>query len=203
MAESETTQFLARNAAYHEAGHVTAAVLQDMHLRDRGIHVDSRGSGISYYCHRSPGDPANSAIDQLERERTIIALFAGIISQKKFLLEHPGKEAWASDRATICALLEELHPSDPAARSAAQNDLEERAERLVSQNWKVIEDLVSALLAKAYTPMPPIEIAEGWSRDKARIEKSMCGSEVVGFFKQFQIAALIRREEVEPLDEVR
>jgi hypothetical protein len=90
-----------------------------------------------------------------------------------------------------------MHPSDSAARSAAQNDLEEKAEKLVSQNWKVIEGLVSALLGKAYTPMPPIEIVEGWSRDKKGIEKWMRGSEVVEFFRTFQIGASIRREEVE------
>ena len=203
MIEYVDPQMFVRNAAYHEAGHVTAAVLQDVRLRERGVHVDSRGLGISYYCHRLPGDLSNSEKDRLERERTIIALLAGIISQTRFLSEHPGKEAWASDRATICALLEELHPSDSAVRSAAQNDLEERAERLVSQNWEVIEGLASALLAKAYTPMPPIEIAEGWSRDKKSIEKRMCGSELVEFFKKSQIEALIRREEVERRDEVR
>ena len=40
MIEYVDPQMFVRNAAYHEAGHVTAAVLQDMRLRERGVHVD-------------------------------------------------------------------------------------------------------------------------------------------------------------------
>lgn len=179
-----------KSAAYHEAGHTTAAVLQEMPLRQRGIHVDSEGSGISYYWHRLPGDLANSENDQFERERTVIALYAGITAQRKFYPDCP-EEDWASDRATICALLEEMHPADPAARSAAQNNLEEKAEQLVSQNWPIIEGLASALVDRPYTPMPPIEIEENWSHSKKKIEKWMQGTEVVEFLKKFQILAYI------------
>lgn len=189
MANIGLAQFHARwveSAAYHEAGHTTAAVLQEMPLRERGIHIDSEGSGISYYWHRLPGDLANFERDRCERERTIIALCAGPISQRTFFPDCP-EEDWVSDRATIFALLEEMHSGNPAARSAAQNSLWEKAEQLVSQNWPIIEDLASTLVAKPYTPMPPIEIEEKWSHSKKRIEKWMKRSEVVDFFKKFQI----------------
>ena len=84
MAYGGLLQFLARqaeSAAYHEAGHVVAAVIQHMPLRERGLHVDTEGSGISYYWHRLPGNPGSSHQDQLEREQTIIAIYAGWASQ--------------------------------------------------------------------------------------------------------------------------
>jgi hypothetical protein len=69
------------SAAYHEAGHITAAVVQQMPLRSHGIHVDPKANGIAYYWHREPGDLANSDRDLEERERTIVALYAGRIAQ--------------------------------------------------------------------------------------------------------------------------
>jgi hypothetical protein len=179
-----------KSAAYHEAGHITVAALQGMRLRERGIHVDLEGSGISYYCHRLPGDLANSERDQLERARTIIALYAGITAQRKFFPDCPEKD-WASDKATICALLEEMHPAGAAARSAARNNLEKQAEQLVSQNWPIIEGLAMTLLAMPETPLPPIEIKEKWSHGNKGTEKWMPGSEVGEFFRKFQIAASI------------
>jgi len=147
MSNSDLAQFLVQNAAYHEAGHTTAAVLQRMPLQERGMHVDSEGSGISYYYHRTPGNPANSEKDQIERERTIIALYAGMISQRRFLSELAAEKAWASDRTTIAALLDEMHRGNPLARSAAENGLREKVEELVCQNWPIIEALASALVA--------------------------------------------------------
>lgn len=205
MANIGLAQFHARwveSAAYHEAGHTTAAALQEMPLRERGIHVDSEGSGISYYWHRLPGDLANLERDRCERERTIIALCAGPISQRTFF-PHCPEEDWVSDRAMICALLEEMHRPDPAARSAAENNLRNKAEELVSKRWSVIEGLASALLAKPETPLPPTEIEQKWSHGKKGIEKWMRGSEVGEFFRRFHIAASIRREEEERRDEVR
>lgn len=183
-------QYIA-SAAYHEAGHTTAAVLQGMTLQERGIHTDSEGSGISYYWHRCPGDLAGSEKDRVERERTIIALYAGSISQRRFFPDCP-EEDWASDRTTICLLLEEMYPDDRAARSAAQNNLRIKAEELVSQSWSIIEALAAALMAKPTTPLPPPEIEEKWSRAGSQVGKWMPGSEVVELFEKFQIVACIR-----------
>jgi len=151
------------SSAYREAGHITAAVLQEVPLQERGIHIDTEGWGISYYRHRAPGDLAISGKDQRERERTIIALCAGPISQRTFFPECP-EEDWASDWAKIYALLEEMHQAGPAAQSRAQHILWSRAEELVPRRWSLIES----------------------------IEKWMRGSEIVEFFKNFQIIASTR-----------
>lgn len=120
-----------------------------------------------------------------------MALYSGIAAQKKFFPECPSGEAWASDMATIQALLGEMHPGDPANRSAAQTDLQERAEKLVADNWSTVDGLTSTLLAKENTPLPAIEIQEGWSRGKKAAEKFMPSSEIVEFFEKVGIAVLV------------
>ncbi len=190
----QLAQFVAQcleSTAYHEAGHTTAAVLQRMPLRERGIHVDMEGSGVSYYRHRSPGDPRRSREDQLEREQTIIALYSGIAAQRKFFPECPDEEAWSSDMATIRAVVEEMHPAELTAGSATLIDLQERAEQLVADNWSTVERLASTLLAKDNTALPEIEIQEGWSRGKKATEKFMPSAEIVEFFERLGIAVLV------------
>lgn len=62
MRDIQLRRFISKyvqSAAYHEAGHATVAALQGMPLQQGGIHVDSEGSGVSYYWHRSPGSPAS------------------------------------------------------------------------------------------------------------------------------------------------
>jgi hypothetical protein len=159
-----------------------------MPLRKRGIHVDWEGSGISYYHHRSPGDPGRSKQDELEREQTIIALYSGIDSQKKFFPDCQLDEAWALDKAIIRLLLEEMQPARPATCSA---DLHARAEKLVADNWSTIDGLASTLLAKGNTAMPAIEVHEGWSRGKKGTEKFMSASEIAAFFESLGIEVLI------------
>jgi hypothetical protein len=205
MADTELNRLKAQyfmSAAYHEAGHTTAAVLQQMPLQERGILVYQEASGVSYYCHRVPGDLANSRKDQSERERTITALYAGTIAQARFFPDCPESD-WASDKATICALLKEMHPADLAARSVTQDKLRENAEQLVSKNWPIIECLASTLLAKSDMLLPTIEIEGKASQDSKRIGKWMRGSEVAEFFGRLQIATSIRRAEAERRDEIR
>lgn len=204
MSNIELRQFIAKyvqSAAYHEAGHVTGTALQGMPLRQGGIHVDSEGSGVSYYWHRSPGDPAMSTSDQLERQRTVIALYAGWISQTKFFPDpRCPQEAWASDRATICKLLKEMHPTDPVAQSAAQEIFRNKAEEIVSQNWSVIEGLALTLLAKPETPQPQTEIVAGWSQGKRKVERWMRGSEVAELLRKLGVSACVRPASDKGLD---
>jgi hypothetical protein len=41
------------SCAYHEAGHTVVAVALEMPLRNRGVHIDTMGNGISYYWFRT------------------------------------------------------------------------------------------------------------------------------------------------------
>ncbi len=74
------------STAYHEAAHTVVAVSLEMPLRNRGVHMDTIGSGISYYWFRTPGDPNNTPDDVLERERTIIS---GLCCPKEVLPRVP------------------------------------------------------------------------------------------------------------------
>ena len=119
MASTDWAQLVAQyfnSAGYHEAGHMTVAVRQQLPLCEQGILVYPPASGVSKYCHRLPGNFANSEKDQLERVQTIIALYAGSISQRNFFPECPEAD-WASDMATIRALLKEMHPADLTVRN--------------------------------------------------------------------------------------
>jgi hypothetical protein len=69
-----------RSAAYHEAGHITAAIVQAMPINPRGIFVDLGGHGVANYFCREPGDLGMTPTDFRERKLTIIALFAGHVA---------------------------------------------------------------------------------------------------------------------------
>ncbi|MDE3181340.1 MAG: hypothetical protein KGM47_16985 [Acidobacteriota bacterium] len=178
------------SAAYHEAGHVVVAAVQNMPLQERGVCVDGKGSGVSYYWHRDPGDGATSPRDQLERERTIIALHAGRISQGKFFPDCP-EEASASDRSTICELLEEMHPANHTARSNTNAKLQMKADGMVSKNWDAIKELANALLGK--TPQVPTKGGAAQSHGGRGTEKSMSGSEVKKLLEGFYVSVTVRQ----------
>ncbi len=177
-----------KSAAYHEAGHVVVAALQRLSLQEAGIRVDSDGSGVSHYCHRLPGDRAKSGSDQLERERTIIALHAGAISQAKFFPDCP-EEAAASDRKTICELLEEMHPANHTAQSNANAKLQGKAGEMVSKNWGAIKELAKALLRK--TSQPPAKGGADRLHGGRTTEKSMSGSEAKELLERLGICVTV------------
>jgi len=191
MSENRWCEFrdeYVKSAAYHEAGHVVVAALQGMPLQEAGIRVDSEGSGVSHYWHRCPGDHATAPSDQLERERTIIALHAGRISQTRYLggADCP-ENAWASDNATICKLLEEMQPTGVSARRRADAKLRCKAEEIVSNNWEAIKCLAEAVLGK--TPQPQAD-QSGCGR---KAERRMSGSEVKKLLEEFGICATVQQ----------
>ena len=188
------------SAAYHEAGHLTAAADQGMPLRDRGIRVDPAGNGIAYYWHREPGDSADSQRDREQRERTIVALYAGRIAQQLFFPDTP-QEAGQADDVKTHRLLDEMHLAD---RQGTARTLCERAKELVERRWPVIESLARNLLARPISPQPQCEIEENWSNGQTTEERRLNGPEVVEFFNSFGIATHIVSDEVgtyEPPDQ--
>jgi len=195
VSEADYQQFLSEyrnSAAYHEAGHMSAAVLQGMPLQDRGLHVDPNGRGIAYYWQREPGDPGMTEQDQIERKRTIVAIYAAHIAQEKVFPDCP-EHGWTKDRDTVRKLLVEMHPNDTEARGQTASEMWDRAEKLVALYWNIIEAQAKALLAKSWTPQPPVEIQENWSQGEATTEKQMTGAEIVAFFEGFGIPAAIRQ----------
>ena len=113
------------SAAYHEAAHVTAAVVQAMPLRATGIHVDLYGNGCAEYFDRAAGDFGQTERDKIERMRTVIALFAGQIAQLKFCSDCD-RSGWGSDLAKIRNLLSEMYPE---GSKEVEDELRAKAER--------------------------------------------------------------------------
>jgi hypothetical protein len=190
MAVNNLAHLLLQGAAFHEAGHLTAAVLQKMPLLEQGINIYSDGKGCSSYCHRLPGDPASSEKDQSERTQTIIALYAGPASQRSFFADCP-EDGWASDKLVICALLEEMYPNDPRTGRAAGDRLREKAGQLVRQHETEIRALVAALLSKTPNGLPQNGVDKSLARASKRPARWMSGSELVRFFMRFQIPSSV------------
>lgn len=179
--------------AYHEAGHAVAAVFQHLPLLEDGMHIDMEGSGVTYYCHRSPspGQFDDSEAGRFEREQTIIALYSGRIAQKTFLRWFDEYDSWKSDWALAAQLIQELALLAPDSPGQL---LYNHAERLVLVQWPTIRRLASALWHKPLTPMSQSEFEKGWSLGKKRLEKCMSGSEVRAFFTALQIPCSVRGE---------
>jgi|SRR5882762_6405195 len=117
------------SAAYHEAGHMTAAIVQGMPIRATGLNVDLCGNGCADYFERSAGDLAVTELDHRERKLTIIALYAAHMTQLKFYPDCQ-QEGWRQDLAKMEALIREMHPSGGQAQ-IVQEELRERAKKLV------------------------------------------------------------------------
>ncbi|MGA2357003.1 MAG: hypothetical protein ABSG02_21115 [Terriglobales bacterium] len=177
------------SAAYHEAAHTVVAVTLGMPLRNRGVHMDTFGSGISYYWFRIPGDLSNTPDDILERERTIISTYAGFIAQKKVYPECPPAGSWFDSDQNI-KLLDELYP-DRNDWFAAQERLFAEAVRLVDFHRRAIETLAKALLAQPLVARPD-DPERRWSMDA--VERLLDGSSVVAILRGFGLNPVIRED---------
>jgi hypothetical protein len=175
------------SAAYHEAGHIIAAVVQAMPIRASGMYVDLSGCGVANYFDRPESDLEMTALDMIERKRTIIALYSAHPAQLRFYPEVE-KSGWMKDLVRIGTLSRQLHPTDEDAQIAVRKELLNRAERLVDKFWPIVEELATALLAKSPTPMPPEEIAVKWGTGPVR---NLSGSEIAGHFAKHNIHAII------------
>jgi hypothetical protein len=171
----------ADSPAYHEAGHMTAAVVQAMAIQPRGMHIDLNRCGISHYWMRNPGDTANTPKDQIERKRTIVTLYAAWLAERRFYPSCPD-DGWRRDMTIINALLTEQHPTEISARTITAEDLKDRTGNLVDRFYPVMEVLAKALLDKPvrFLPWEELNTPPIWTaEDKGR---SMPGSEVTNLY---------------------
>jgi hypothetical protein len=177
------------SAAYHEAGHMTAAAVQAMPIRATGLHVDLCGNGCADYFERSLGDLAVTDVDQRERKCTIIALCAGHAAQLKFYPECQ-QGGWINDLQKIQGLICEMHPSGDT-----QEEWRHRAEKLVDDHWPIIEELAKTLLSKSCTFMTP---EDAWGIGP--LKRQMPGPEVVELFARHGIRAKIVSDDARDYD---
>jgi hypothetical protein len=183
------------SAAYHEAGHIVAAVLQAMPLREGGVHVDLYGHGCADYFQKVPEDIDATDLDHRERKLTMISIFAAHMAQLKFYPEC-GTNGWVNDLAKIKAFAGQIYRNDPLARSAVQQEMRERASKLVDKHWSMIEKVAKTLLAKPYTPMSQEDMKWGMGEYK----QNMRGEEIADFFAGLGIIAKIIGDDVRNYD---
>lgn len=173
-----------RSAAYHEAGHITAAVVQAMPISPRGMFIDLQGHGVANYFCREPGDLETTATDARERKLTIIALLAAHAAQERYL---PGVDqaGWASDRDKIRRLLAEMNLNE-IAHDDLQKDLRQRAITLVGKFWPQIEELGETLLLQPCVDMPVEEAKVNWGIGQVR---NLTGEQIRQLFAKYGIRA--------------
>lgn len=164
------------SASFHEAGHITAAVVQAMPIRATGLHVDLHGHGCADYFERVVGDLAVTELDDRERRLTIIALYAAHMAQLKFYPECQ-QDGWRHDLEKIKELTREMHLSEEHTQKA-QEEWRHRAEKLVEDHWPIIEELAKTLLSKSCTFMSH----EGARWGIGSLKRQMPGSEIVKLF---------------------
>jgi hypothetical protein len=177
------------SCAYHEAGHTVVAVALGMPLRNRGVHIDTIGSGIAYYWYRLVGDLSNTPQDIAERERTIIAAYAGYIAQEKFYPNCPPAGSF-SDSDENRKLLDEMYLGQ-REWFAAQNSLHAEARQLVDTHWGAVEALAREILAQPLTPRPD-DPERRWSTDT--MERWIDGNRVVSILTQFRLKPFVLLE---------
>ncbi len=177
------------STAYHESGHLVAAVVLGLPLCEGGMRIDLRGRGVSRYCIKKPGDPSSTCEDPLQRQKTIISLFSGQIAQKKFLPYLDEPSCWQEDNQLIEDLAREM-----AAKSSddIKAQLSRAAEVLIREKWPLVAGLASLLWDRPKTPMTEAEFATGWSRSPDRREKFLSTSDVRGYFLKNNIACEVR-----------
>jgi hypothetical protein len=178
------------SCAYHEAAHTVVAVALEMPLRNRGVHIDGMGNGISYYWFRTPGDPSNTPQDIVERERTIVSTEAGYIAQRKFYPVCPSGGNWY-DRDLCIKLMDEMYPHGGSERFAAHDRLIAEASGLVDEHGLATEALAKAVLDQPWTTRPE-DTERQWSKDT--VEKWIDGNRVVSILTKFHLEPIIRDE---------
>jgi hypothetical protein len=176
------------SAAYHEAGHIVIAAVQQIPLKDHGIHIDQKGSGFAHFKAMRPEGSRNLG-GEARREETIRSAQAGYIAQERFYLRFNDRLPPSGahfDVNDINGLVEEMYSGRTACEEAKVR-LWNEAKQLVENRWGVIEALAQALLKKEWSDQAPALGERRWSTQLR--EKKMEGLEVVAFLKERQISA--------------
>lgn len=180
----------AESTAYHEAGHVVIAAVQRVPLSNRGLRIDQKGAGISYYRFAKPDGSANLG-SEIKREQTIRSIQAGYIAQEKFYLrfyDQLAPSGSSTDTDGINALLEEMYTGRNACENA-KAVLGKQSQQLVEDNWQAIEALAQTLLAKQWESQALPSGERRWATQTC--QKKMTGPEVVDLLYEFKITATL------------
>jgi hypothetical protein len=162
-----------RAKAYHEAGHIVVAVVQKLNLAEGGMRIDAGAEGVARICIRLPGD-------QIQREKSIIVLFAGKIAQLRFDAYNDDPQRWEIDYVSINQLVEEMKvPNDQSIKEL----LHKESEELVNQHWQLIRDLAETLLGRPSSSMTAEDDATGLYKGFGNPQKCLSSEEICEFFR--------------------
>lgn len=173
--------------AYHEAGHLVVAAIQNLKLRSEGLAVDTRGEGLACYC-KQVGDSDE------KRESIVVATFSGYNSEYKLCAEHgyPGPDEmlliFSSDAREARETITKLSNLS-ANRTVFQIEeaMQSRSRVLVQQGWQSIRAVAEVLLAKEWEPLRALASGNVWSREQSA--KYLNGEEVAGLLAGHGIQA--------------
>jgi hypothetical protein len=185
----QLTQEYLQSAAHHEAGHEVVCIAQKIPIRELGLRIDSKGSGMAHTFCRYAGDPKNTEEDERERNESIVLLFAGMWAQVR-VFDETDYVAIKKDISRIDALLDEMYEHESEEWVAAKDKLREESDRFVAANWPAIVALAKALWDRPWKPqeqLPSIDM--GWSDDTK--EKSMSATEAEAILKPFGLSPAI------------
>lgn len=180
------------SVAYHEAGHVVVATVQGLQLSRYGIRLRDDGTGISYYKFRKPKRFYDGP-SEISREHTLIALYAGLISQQVFYPDCSTQGA-NDDQNLIDLLLQDMDaqdtfPSLALASLVAQIELKKESQKLVDKHWPAIVALATALWE---TPDKPRDFDEPEpDSPQSQFEKMLGGRRVAEILQPFGITVSI------------
>lgn len=166
--------------ARHECGHIVVAAKLGLPLKTIGVHIDGKGEGIAFYWLTSPGNPCSNA----EREKTILATYAGPIAQLKFPQQSIPDDS--DDETQTTRLLEEIYPNNRPLLHQKQQELRQRAQALVEENSPAITALVTELLKKKWTTNQK----HVWG--SPHMQKWISGDEIARIFQRFGIQAEVK-----------
>lgn len=173
--------------AHHEAGHIVVAAAQSLKLRPEGLSVDERGEGLACYC-KNPGD------SDTERERVIIATFAGLNSEARFCNERgfPVPEEmqriFSQDSKEARENISRLsYLSVERTAFQIEAELQARSEAIILQYWSAIRSVGAALLDRDWEPIRSLKSGSVWSQ--AEKAKYLAGDELAVALKQARIDA--------------
>lgn len=171
-------------SAYHEAGHVVAAVVQGLPLANGGMRIDDRGHGISRFCIRTLGEGGNSEQDQIERDKSIVALLAGMVAQLRFCPDYNDPQSWSDDSEKINRLLGEIKTSQGSPKWL---ELSKEANRIIVDYWSLVKDLAENLFNAPVSSMSQEEFDTGQYPRFMQCQKYLSSEKISQFFRSGKI----------------
>jgi len=165
--------------AYHEAGHVVAAVLQGLNLAEGGMRIDDGAQGVARLCIREHGNLANTEKDQAERRASIVTLLAGRFAQLRYDSYSDDPICWSDDFGRIDGLMAEMGLDT----QSVMKQLSDASESIVARNWPLVAGLAELLLSAPISTMTQDELNTGWFTCFMKCQKHLSSERIRNFFQ--------------------